>query len=118
MRFILVMLGVVTLGLGLLGIVLPVLPTTPFLLLTCYFWAKGSKRFHTWFIHTKIYQKYLHQFIENKTMTKKQKWSLMLFVDTILLISFLMVPLLWVRIGLVVILILKYIYFQTQVNVV
>lgn len=118
MRIIYVILGFIFLGIGILGIVLPVLPTTPFLLLTVYFFAKGSKRFHDWFIETKIYKKHLENFIKHKTMTKKQKWTLMIFVDIVILISFILAPVWWVRVLLVLLVIIKYIYFQTQVKVI
>lgn len=118
MRTIYVILGFFFLGIGVLGIILPVLPTTPFLLLTVYFFAKGSKKFHDWFIQTKLYKKHLESFILHKTMTRKRKWILLIFVDIIIIISFIMVPILWVRIVLVLLVITKYIYFQTQVKVI
>ena len=79
MKIIYILLGFLTLGLGLIGIILPILPTTPFLLLTLFFFAKGSTRFHTWFIQTNIYHKYLKTFAEERSMTRKQKWRLMIF---------------------------------------
>ena len=73
MKTIYILLGHIFLCLGLIGIILPILPTTPFLLLTAYFFAKGSKRFQHWFEQTKIYQKHLEPFIRTKSMTRKQK---------------------------------------------
>jgi uncharacterized membrane protein YbaN (DUF454 family) len=118
MKTIYVILGFFFLGLGIVGIVLPVLPTTPFLLLTVYFFAKGSKKFHDWFVQTKLYKKHLESFIRDKTMTRKRKWILLIFVDIVIIISFIMVPIWWVRVILVLLVIIKYIYFQTQIKVI
>ena len=48
MRLLMLTLGHVCLAVGLIGIPLPLLPTTPFLLLAAYFYARGSWRFHDW----------------------------------------------------------------------
>ena len=118
MRLIYIILGFISLAVGLIGIVLPVLPTTPFLLLTVYFFAKGSNRFHRWFIQTKIYQKYLSDFVEHRAMKRKDKWQLMIFVDVILLITIFIVQHWAVTIDLVFIDIIKYWYFFTQIKTV
>ena len=117
-KFLYIVLGIFFLVLGTLGIFLPILPTTPFLLLIAYFFAKGSKKFHLWFTQTKLYKNHLESFIVNRSMTRKQKWRLMIFVDSILLISFIMVDHLFARIFLVLILIIKHIYFHTQVKII
>ena len=116
MRVIYLLLAFVNLALGLLGIILPVLPTTPFLLLTLYLFSKSSIRFHRWFINTSIYKKYLHDFVENKAMTRKQKWTLMIFVDIVLLISFIMVDSWSLRLLIIFIDVIKYVYFFTKIK--
>ena len=57
-KFIYISVGLISFALGAIGVVLPVLPTTPFLLLASFCFAKGSDRFNTWFINTKIYRKH------------------------------------------------------------
>ena len=51
-KFIYISVGLISFALGAIGVVLPVLPTTPFLLLASFCFAKGSDRFNTWFINT------------------------------------------------------------------
>ena len=67
------LLGCISLVLGVIGIFLPILPTTPFLLLTLYSFAKGSSRLEQWFLGTKLYQKHLKSFNERRALTEKSK---------------------------------------------
>lgn len=118
MKIIYLLLGSFSLGLGTLGVILPILPTVPFLLLTAYFYSKSSDRFYQWFIHTKIYKRYLEDFIETRTMTRRSKWQLMIFVDSILLISFLMVDFLPAKLLIVILFLFKHYYFYRYVQIV
>ena len=111
------MLGILSLLLGVIGIILPILPTTPFILLSLFLFSKGSIRFHNWFIATKFYKRYLKSFVEKREMTKKQKWRLMIFVDLMLLIPFIMINIWYVRVLIIVIDLGKYYYFS-KVNII
>ena len=65
--------GSIFLIIGAIGVIVPILPTTPFLLLTAILYAKGSERFHKWFLSTKIYKKYIEDFITNLKYTVKEE---------------------------------------------
>ena len=61
-------LGFLCLGLGTVGIVLPILPTVPFYMATVFCFAKSSDRLDRWFLGTQLYKKHLENFVEKKTM--------------------------------------------------
>ena len=83
-------LGFLCLGLGTVGIVLPILPTVPFYMATVFCFAKGSKRLHDWFLGTSLYKKHLESFAKEKAMTKKTKRSILTMVTILMAIGFLM----------------------------
>jgi len=61
MRYIYIILGLITLSLGLLGIITPGLPTTPFILLTGILFAKGSPRLHKKLLDNKLTGRYIRR---------------------------------------------------------
>ena len=73
-----VALAFVCVGLGVIGIVLPILPTTPLFIAAACLFAKGSEKFHAWFLSTKLYKKYIESAVKNGTMEKKAKRNMML----------------------------------------
>jgi uncharacterized membrane protein YbaN (DUF454 family) len=58
---------------GILGILLPLLPTTPFLLLAAACYAKGSKRFYNWLLNNKFFGKYIINYREGRGIPIKSK---------------------------------------------
>ena len=72
-RIVWLFVGFLCMGIGAVGVVLPVLPTTPFLLLASFCLAKGSDRFHRWFTETTLYQKHLESFVKDRSMTLKYR---------------------------------------------
>lgn len=89
-RLIFLVLGCVCLGLGCVGIALPVLPTVPFFLATVFFFAKSSQKLHDWFIGTKMYRKHLDSFVKKKGMTARTKLSIMISVTLLMGFGFFM----------------------------
>lgn len=101
-----------------IGIILPIIPTTPFLLLASVCFVKGSKRFEVWFKGTKLYKKYVEDFLRHRSMTLKQKIFLNMFADSMIAIGFFSVDNLLVRVLLIIIVLYKYYYFATQIKTV
>lgn len=85
-------LGFLSLALGIVGAVLPVLPTTPFLILSAALFAKSSERFHTWLLSTKLYQRYIGDAVHKKQMTKKAKRNMLVTLGIIFTIGIIFSP--------------------------
>lgn len=111
-------IGLITLILGIIGVILPILPTTPFLLITSFCFAKGSEKFHNWFINTKLYKKHLESFVKERAMTLKEKVVLLTFVNIMLVFPLIMVDVLPMRITIIVLIIIKLYYFIFRVRTV
>ena len=100
MKVIYLSLGFISLGLGILGIPLPILPTTPFLLLAIACFARSSKRFEKWLYHTKLHQSYVADFRETKSIAKERKKKIIIQIYVLMGISIFFAHILWVKIGL------------------
>ncbi len=90
MKFLFMILGFLFLGLGSIGIVLPMLPSTPFFIAAAFCFAKSSEKLHRWFLSTKLYKKHLDSFVRDRTMTIKTKASILTSVTILLSICFLL----------------------------
>ena len=111
-RLLYLMIGFICLGLGCIGIALPILPTVPFFLVTIFCFANSSKRLHNWFLHTKIYKRHLEAFVKKKGMTIKAKITVLISVSLLMGLGFVMMSHVLVgRIILTVIWICHIIYF-------
>jgi uncharacterized membrane protein YbaN (DUF454 family) len=76
--------GTVCVGLGVLGVFLPVLPTTPFLLLAAFCYGHGSKRFHTWLVYRSWVGSYIRNYQSGLGISLKLKvWTIVLLWLTI-----------------------------------
>ncbi len=87
-RAIFLVLGLICLGLGCVGAVVPILPTVPFFLATVFFFAKSSEKLHDWFINTKVYKKNLESFVQKKGMTGRTKAGIIISVTLVMTIGF------------------------------
>lgn len=116
MKIIWITIGFVTMAIGGVGVILPILPTTPFLLVSSFCFAKGSKRFHKWFTGTHLYKKHLDSFVKEKSMTLKTKWCILLPVSFMLVIAMIMMQNIYGRICILILIGCKYIYFFTKIQ--
>lgn len=116
MKVIYFTIGCISALLGAIGVLLPVLPTTPFLLLATICFAKSSKRFHMWFTHTKLYKNHLHSFVKDRSMTLRTKVSLLAFASTMLLIAMYFMDNIWLRLFLGFLILFKYYYFICRIK--
>lgn len=67
-------IGVVSLILGIVGVFIPLLPTTPFLLLSSYSFARSNERFNNWLLTNRFFGNHLQDYIARKTVKRQIKW--------------------------------------------
>lgn len=89
-RLLFLIVGCISLGIGCVGIVLPILPTVPFFLLTVFCFANSSKKLHDWFVGTSLYKKNLESFVQKKGMTAKTKAGIIIPVTLLMGFGFFM----------------------------
>ena len=73
MRIFLIIVGCISLGLGVLGIFLPMLPTTPFLLLSAAAWLKASPKLYAWLLNHRVFGEYIRNFREHRAIPLRAK---------------------------------------------
>ncbi len=83
-KIIFIVVGCICLALGTVGVFLPILPTTPFYLVTLYCFARSSKRLEDWFKGTKLYKKHLESFVEKRGMLMSTKLSILITVTLLM----------------------------------
>ena len=102
-RVFLLILGGVTLCLGAVGILIPVLPTTPFLLVSAWSWLRSSTRLYAWLVGHRVLGSYIRNYLIHKAVTRKARRLALVFLWAGLGTSFWLVDSLHVRLVLVVV---------------
>ena len=112
-RIAFVVLGCVSLVLAVIGVVLPILPTVPFLALAAFCFAKSSDRLNNWLINTKFYQNNLADFKAGKGMTVKTKVRILATVTLVMAVGLIAMLMKGVIVGSIVLVIvwLGHIYY-------
>ncbi len=103
-KWFLIVTGTISVGLGFLGIVLPLLPTTPFLLLAAACYIRSSERFYHWLIYHKWFGSYIRNYREGRGIPLSAKiTAITLIWVTIGFSALFVVPVVFVKILLILI---------------
>ena len=108
-------LGLIFLGLGIAGTVLPVLPGGPFYLIASYCFAKSSERVANWFKRSRFYP-YVERYYHRKEMTRKEKIRINLIADAFILFSIFYVRILLVQLLMIALALYKHYYFYKKIK--
>lgn len=88
-KWLYISVGIIGLGLGAVGAVMPMLPAFPFLMLAAYCFGKSSERLDQWFRNTKLYKDNLEDYVSGRGMTRKAKIRVVITVTVLMSIGFL-----------------------------
>ena len=80
--------GFLCFALGMVGVVLPILPTTPFILVAAFCFARSSTRLNSWFKGTRVYKQVLEGYVTKRSMTLRAKLTILVPVTVLLAIGF------------------------------
>lgn len=109
--------GFLFFALAMAGIALPFLPTTPFVLVAAFCFARSSERLNQWFKSTKLYKNALEGYVTKKSMTLKAKLTILAPVTLLLFIGFVLMSNVPVgRVVLAVVWVAHIIYFGFAVK--
>jgi hypothetical protein len=99
----LVAAGFVCVGIGVVGVVVPILPTTPFLLLAAYCFLRGSPRWHAWLLGNRVFGRYIHDYLMYRAVPRRTKISALVVLWACLSVSAVLVRIWYVALILAVI---------------
>ena len=102
MRIFLTLLGCLSLGTGILGILLPLLPTTPFVLLAAALFARSSPRFHGWLLGHRYFGPLIQDWRRHRAIRPGVRRQANLFIVLSFSVSLFLVSVTWVRLLLIV----------------
>ncbi len=115
MKIVFMILGFIFTGIGLIGVYLPVLPTTPFLLLAAACFARGSEKFHQWLTELPMYQNNVEPVLNGKGMTKEKKYKVLAVITVLFAICFALIPVKHARMAIPFVLVFHYYIFLKRI---
>ena len=103
-KILLIAAGTILIGISIIGIFIPILPTTPFVLLAAGLYAKSSTKFYSWLINNRVLGKYIKNYREGKGIPLNVKiFAISVLWITIGCSAIFAIDILWVRILLAII---------------
>ncbi len=102
-KCLLIIIGTISLILGITGLFLPVLPTTPFLLLTSFCYMRSSQKLYRWLMTRKIIGAYIFNYITYKAILKSTKMFSIIFLWITLIVSMILIGHWHVRVVLILV---------------
>jgi uncharacterized protein len=102
-KMIFIAAGTLSVGLGVVGILLPLMPTTPFLLLAAFFYSRSSDRFYHWLVTNRWFGDYIRDYREGRGIRRRHKMTAITTLWVAILFSTWLVSLWWVGVILFII---------------
>jgi uncharacterized membrane protein YbaN (DUF454 family) len=100
-KYLLILAGSISLVLGIIGIVVPVLPTTPFLLLASFCYLRSSKRLYDWLLKNRVFGPYIYNYLKYRAIKRSVKVVTLILLWLTLTVSIVLVSNVYLRIFLV-----------------
>lgn len=103
LRYSLLVCGIISVTLAVIGIFLPLVPTTPFLLLAAFLFDRSSPRFHGWLLSNRWFGEYIRNYREGRGISARQKANTIAILWPTILVGMWFAPVIWSRVAMLAI---------------
>lgn len=116
MKYLYLVLGFIFLGLGIVGVYLPFLPTTPFILISVYFFGKSSDKYSNMVKNSRFYRENIGPIKEKKGLPLLKKIKILLIMTVLFSVAFFFMKNIIGRLVVLLVLLAHYYYFLFKVK--
>jgi uncharacterized membrane protein YbaN (DUF454 family) len=103
LKYVFLIIGTISFVLGFLGIFIPLLPTTPLLLLASFCFVRSSKRINDWLINHRLFGSYINDYLNHRALKKRVKIYALILLWVSLIFSAILISKIYLGIILVII---------------